>query len=251
MFMQKRGQTTIFIAVGLVIVIIIALFFFIRGNIGPVGKEVPFTTKGKEVQDYVQNCIDETVKESLMDIGSRGGYYSSAPLGFLSYEGKDYAYYYKTPNFEIPTTNEIETNLENYFLDHIGNCIKDFELFKGKGYDITFKTPVVDFTLYDNNVVASVSYPITVSKGTSKSELNEFDSVEIGFGIKNYRDIAENQITANQDDLASRGDYSSLVVGETNVEPIEDDTDADIVLLSTKRSIQDEIYEFAFAVRME
>src|SRR3989344_458970 len=77
--MLKRGQITIFLVIGIVILLLAALFFYIFGQI----KEAPLEVEAKEaqkipgvrgtLQSYVENCIQETLDPAIYLLAIQGG----------------------------------------------------------------------------------------------------------------------------------------------------------------------------------
>lgn len=183
MFIQKRGQTTIFIIVGLVIVIIIALFFFIRGNIGAVGEQVPFATKTNEIQEFTQNCIDQTVKSGLKTISARAGYYTF-PENTFEQGGNKYVYVYYGENKYYLGEQDVIENIKSYVKDNLDECIGNYKSLGGLGYSVSKNGDTeVDVTLGDLTVV-DVNYPVLIKKGEEQSSLFDFNAITANDGLK-------------------------------------------------------------------
>ncbi len=130
---KKRGQVTLFIIVGIVILFSAALLFYIRGEVEE--KELGFEEEPKiakvptellPVKEFVESCIEQVGKEGLASAGQHGGYVNiDDPLNgvvFVSGFGptsSDYVefvpgsedkipywYYLKTPNADQSTSCE-------------------------------------------------------------------------------------------------------------------------------------------------
>ena len=80
--MQKRGQVSIFAIVGVILVILVALFFFARNQYGIFIEPTKFLNdKSKPIEDNLKDCINEVVSASLESFGKQGGTFPSFSLG--------------------------------------------------------------------------------------------------------------------------------------------------------------------------
>jgi len=183
MFTQKRGQTTIFIIIGLVIVIIIALFFVIRSNIQTESRDVSFSGKVGEVREFTQDCIDSTVKNGLKTISSRAGYYTM-PSNVFSYSGNNYVYvYYGETPYYVDEQQVIE-NIKQYITDKLDGCIDGYKSFNSAGYSVKKDGDINIEVSLDQLTSVSVKYPVLIKKGEETTLLEEFNTVNVGDGLK-------------------------------------------------------------------
>jgi hypothetical protein len=83
--LKKRGQITIFIIIGIILLLFAALFLFIRSirvekvPVAPAVEEVP--TALDPVRAYVQDCLKDIVVSGLKRLGARSGYIEPAEYG--------------------------------------------------------------------------------------------------------------------------------------------------------------------------
>src|SRR3989338_6640524 len=64
--MRKRGQATVFAIIGIVILIIVALFFFLRNEFGFFVAPTSFLSdKAKPIEDNLKGCINQAVSNNL------------------------------------------------------------------------------------------------------------------------------------------------------------------------------------------
>ncbi|MBT4416495.1 hypothetical protein HOC80_00150, partial [archaeon] len=85
--MEKRGQVTLFIIIGIVIVILIALGVYFRGELfDAVGltEELFYPSEIQEVVDEVQDCVDISTYEAVVSVGYKGGYYNTPSSAFVN-----------------------------------------------------------------------------------------------------------------------------------------------------------------------
>ncbi|MBR9676624.1 hypothetical protein GOV04_00595 [Candidatus Woesearchaeota archaeon] len=81
--MNKRGQLTVFIIIGIILIVSTALIFFIRSQITdsqkfeePTLETVP--TEYQPLQQFITQCLQTTSKEAIIKIGMQGGYISTS-----------------------------------------------------------------------------------------------------------------------------------------------------------------------------
>lgn len=139
--MQKRGQITIFIIIGIVILLVLAVVYFVIYS--PRQPEIP-PEQFSDVQKYVDSCVEQTLRDGVTRLG-RGPN--------LDYEGS-LAGYVKT------------------YLVYCPNFTADFPELVVRPKDIVS----VDVTLASDKsmVSAVVTYPISISKGSYTRNLERF-----------------------------------------------------------------------------
>src|SRR3989344_1905776 len=92
--MSKRGQITIFIIIGIIFLVFILLFSWLRFS---TLKET-FTAQKVEVSfsapvlNYIQSCLDKTAEEAVFFIAEHGGYYELPDLADLKFNLPYYLY---------------------------------------------------------------------------------------------------------------------------------------------------------------
>ena len=78
---SRKGQITLFIIIGIVILISTALFFMLKSKItreeiapgvSMIVEELP--SAFLPVQPFIEKCIEKTAKQGLVILGQRGGY---------------------------------------------------------------------------------------------------------------------------------------------------------------------------------
>src|SRR3989344_7509839 len=128
-----RGQLTIFIIISILIVAVVVLFFTLRGNLNLPGKPVsPETT---EIQNFVQECLDDSLESVVFKIGENGGYYflSSAPATTPVLE---VPYYIKNNQNLMPSKEKIQDEISRGVARELIFCLGDFKIFANE-YEIT------------------------------------------------------------------------------------------------------------------
>jgi len=220
--MKKRGQITLFIVLGIVILLVIGLFFFIRARIAekkllerPV---IELPTELKPVQFFAEQCLEKIAVDGFKLIGAHGGYINPDAVGKFDYDAQTesdglmlspnglkvvYWLYNKAlpnekPEFAslrpVPTKkegkNSIEEQVEQYIEDHIDDCFGDFKQFTEKGFRIQLKgKPDARIVILPQKVIVHLDYDIEITLGEISSKLDHLYK-ELDLDIKGMYDMA-------------------------------------------------------------
>ncbi|MDD5178350.1 MAG: hypothetical protein PHT54_03680 [Candidatus Nanoarchaeia archaeon] len=170
--MRKRGQVTLFVIMGLMIVVIVALFLILKGNIKGQ-TEIP--EEFSKVNDFVQGCVEDVGSRSIGIVSLFGGYYPPKENieGFTYFKEK------------YITLEEFEKSLSNYFNANLVGCVSFVEY---GGYEITSNNVNSEFSIKDNSVELKVNYPYTLTKGGNSFEFNEEYEAEFDEKLKDMYD---------------------------------------------------------------
>ena len=190
--MQKRGQVTVFVIVGIIIFAIVGLIFYTQDFI--IKKEV-IPPQVQPIYNYIESCVQSTLLDSIRILGIQGGYIVTpstsiktdfSTIAYGHYQGKDI----------LPPIKKMQDELSLYLRATIPLCFntEDFPGFTITQSDIKAKT-----TIKGNFVSASITYPITVSKGDSthrlESKYNAEIPIRLGSIHNTANDIIENEIS--------------------------------------------------------
>ncbi|MEM4254011.1 MAG: hypothetical protein QXR48_01335 [Candidatus Woesearchaeota archaeon] len=202
--MTKKGQLTIFIIIGLVLLVAVGVFIYLTQQkaVRPLeAAEIKVAEVAVEVQplqEFITQCLYVTARQGLEMIGERGGYIDPQQKHnpFDSTEGSavqfapgsklkvPYWWHMSSKNncrsecefkSERPSLEEIENQMNNYIKKQLPNCIGDFEKFKEQAFTITPAGEIKPTTqITKRNVVVRLEYPLEATKATERFELKEF-----------------------------------------------------------------------------
>lgn len=184
--MEKRGQVTVFIVLGIVILVVFGFLFFVRGNIVEKSfeDEMNSLVVPKEIESvklYFDNCVEDLVDEGISTLGEQGGYidlpqdimYRSYTNPFSNslevYDGLNVAYwYYESANgietSQVPSLESMEIELEDYINDNFKECYYNIDEFTQEGYVISLPLLVdSNVKINTNNIQVSINAPVSVS----------------------------------------------------------------------------------------
>ena len=171
MFNKKRGQVTIFIILGIIVIISIIVVLVLRNSEvkTSVSSKLPetqtFSSTVDDIERMITKCLSQTIEDGV----------------FL------------LTNIE---RERYEPLMESYIRNHIFSCI-DFSPYTAVEIDAGTRLESLDVTLANDRtfISADMTYPITITKGISKTKLNDFTATyalknECCFRVKNTNCIA-------------------------------------------------------------
>ena len=206
---RKRGQITVFIILGLILLVAIAAYISVRqlqeGEKAAIPKIEEVPSEFQPIRAYVESCLKIKAEEGLKLAMDHGGYIKPEAFGIMensanptssngvSFPGNwviPYWYYLKSDNrciknCEFSTekpplkrdegSKSIEAQLDSYIESKIGDCIKDFESFRKEGYNVAETGDiVVASTVLDNDILFVMGYPLVVTKDGVTKDIKDF-----------------------------------------------------------------------------
>ena len=208
--MNKKSQVTLFIIIGIVILLTAAIFYFIRESRIYVEPEL-IEPELMPIKNYIETCIELTAEDAIGILGLQGGYIDIPK----EINDEKYAYikiddtgFFKIPFWyynglsRIPSVNLMETQISDYVTKNIGECIREFIAFENE-FDITeIKKLKTKTSIGENNVLVEVDYPIRIKdKGKGKvSYVREFSS-EVFVKLKQAYDLGVKIMQQENKDL--------------------------------------------------
>jgi hypothetical protein len=187
MFDNKKGQVTLFIILGIIIVVVVLSIFFFRGKVS----SPKISPNIEPIQANFLNCIERGTLAGISILESKGGYIEnplfvpgstympfSSELDFLGVQ-IPYWYYISGNNLEyeqIPSLQDMEKQLENYLEQKLINC--NFEEYKNQGYSIENENLEVDVSIDDESVFVEVNSDLNVGFENEIYLMEDF-SVEV------------------------------------------------------------------------
>lgn len=175
--MKKRGQITLFIILGVVIVSgIIALFIFTRGA-DDVNTPAKLGPKG-----FIDKCVRDAVEDSVEEILASGGIlepykvlrYNKTNYTYLCYIGDNFKPCYNLyPNIEEKIEKQVKANTNNAVTKCFLTLREDFE---NKGYDVMGNDTNYTIDIGFGEVKINIDKPITITGLNTSQNFRNFDT---------------------------------------------------------------------------
>lgn len=247
--MQKRGQITVFIIVGIIILVIIASTLYITKTITvkKVEEEKYLPIPSESFEMYIDNCLEKSAINSIVILGLRGGDLQRTNVLKTDFHNISYLLY-GSENI-LPGLHTIEQSLSTFIEPLFMNCI-DFSVFKG--YDVSHNEPEFNFTIADNRVIVNLLWNVVIKQGKQQKEINKF-ILTLPFRVKKMHELA-GSIVENNKQLGGNVDImaTQLAQAKTDISQVETvyikEENSLIYLL--KDNSTGGFYHFLFAVQL-
>ncbi len=208
--MHQRGQVTVFIVVGIVVIIITGMLYYLVSTLTakPLrAEEAPIELLPIElapVKQFVENCLEKSVIDGIYHTLQQGGY-NALPIGSKLFEFTEreqvlqlpYYFYDEKPQF--PSLEEIETETADAAAGFFLSCIDEFTAFKS--YSITAGDPHIELHFAAVTTTAQLQYPMTVKKLNTNiiTSLKTF-SATIPFNFREKHAVLEQYLRQQAED---------------------------------------------------
>ncbi|MEK6861024.1 MAG: hypothetical protein AABY07_03550 [Nanoarchaeota archaeon] len=204
--MLKRGQSTAFIIIGMLIIIIAIIFSYFtglqRGLIKETKRSIQLPEHIEAVRSYIDSCIEETVPIAVQLISLQGGYLN--PINYLETDNIKINYGYKDKVKLIPSIKIIENEISKSIKEFLPLCL-DFSKFPN--LKIEQKEASSAVTIKENSIQTRISYLVEITKDDNKFILknpfiNEFP-IRLGKIHNTLDSVIDYQIKRNNIDAVN------------------------------------------------
>jgi len=181
----KRGQVTIFVIVGVLIVSGITLFFLYRANLIP-----QIGGRGEtNVNAFLNSCLEEKTKEAVRELSIRGGDLNpELSINFLFTDEKVYrniSYLCYTQNNLVPCVAQkpaiildMQNGIKKYISDEAESCFKQMlSDFERHGFDVSSNSELrsFDVKLMPKKVLIQTNSEATLTKSGETTTQKNFE----------------------------------------------------------------------------
>ncbi len=194
MIMHKRGQATLFVFLGILIVAVLLIIIFVNSNIiertreSDVGSTLSLENTRDRVNNLVNLCFTEISDKIIYDSGIHGGYSIIEPDFFRGMPYSNGMYTEDHPLFApliylqcgninlIPEISDVERTMEEAIEYSIGNsnCLDNFNEFENEGWVLQGTLIDVASMVNEKGVFLELNIPRTFSKDTELFSIDKF-----------------------------------------------------------------------------
>ena len=172
---NNKGQLTIFIIVAILVITIVALFFAFPKLRTAVGIE-----KIESPENFIQTCLEDTIKENVDIISKQGG--SMEPSPNILYQDEKIQYLCYTPQryqpciVQIPFLEKhIEEEIKSSIEENINFCFNSLkENYENKGYTTNLKKGEVTVELLPQKILTTINNEFVFSKEEDSQVIKTF-----------------------------------------------------------------------------
>ncbi len=244
--MFKRGQATVYIALGLVIVVIIGVLLYLMFRQSESKIDVnTLRQQSENIKVLIKNCFEQNFLQALYIAGLQGGYVkvnensvninNDLSVSYGYYEGQNLLVDYEKFSFEV-------TNYLNFAVE---KCA-DFSIYKE--FDVQKTSDARSrIDIFDDKVNGRLSYPIKVSKNNeiiTYDELYTIDyNIRLGKILKTAKAIVESE-KRNPDYI----DLAYLTDSDLDIKIYDIEVNKNLYVITDDQSVVNGVkYVFEFA----
>ncbi len=166
---MKRGQVTLFIILGILIISALALTLYFKEEIseafGFAAKQesIAVSKEAKKMQGLVKGCLKQTVEKGIITIGKQGG--KNAVTRGYSDTKFNTNYLYANNRKRFYRLSDLEKELSTFIDRSIGTCMQSSKI---------MTKPKTQAKITKGQVTLTTDWPITVELGKTKETLSVF-----------------------------------------------------------------------------
>ena len=255
---DKGGQITIFIIIGILLVSAIALVFVLYN--GQLSSQIS-NTQRQAPQEY-EDCINDYVAEASDLIFENGGFLEMQELNYLIVNSA--GYYDQQEVKEIPFLcytpldyarcipqrplfiNHLEKEIKEFIMDEVDSCFETVnEDLEANSYEVSFeRTGEVEVEISDGVIKTRVSKVFTQKRSNQEQRFEEFTS-RLSSSLYSMGRVAQEIV--NQESLQCNSDYVDIMRANPTIKIKKFNADNDVSVYTIEDTIRKK--EWKFAVR--
>ena len=255
--MRKRGQITIFIIIGIVILLSASLFFYLRSTtiekrfapeLIPAITQIP--EEARPVRLYTEACIFTIAEEGFRKLGEKGGYIEADfKTDFFNPTEAEGVQFSRNSDLKIPywwylssdndcagdcvfetlmpplfssgglDDKSIEAQVENYIDENLKECLADYAPFTEQGFEITELGELETTTLIgENDVSIFVDFPIKIEKESTSHTIEQFHVI-LPLNFKNLYELAKEIVAQETNFTYIENNILNVITSLSGVDP--------------------------------
>ncbi|MBI2498951.1 hypothetical protein HYV88_01775 [Candidatus Woesearchaeota archaeon] len=254
--MFKKGQVSISVVIGVVLLILIGMLVVLYqqgyfSRLSEVPKSTVLKGQAEDVKVVLGQCFKDKFLQAVYMVGLTGGHLATPNPRLNLARGLDVGYGYFLGGNELPNREEVELEISDFLNFAVPDCLNSIEI---KEFTIVNSSvPSTRVNIYDNKVEAKLSYNLVVSKeGVKYTYDNIYDSsydIRLGRLHKFALDITNKEIDDPDfipfDFIENFIDENGVLV---DIIDIDGNTDLNVyVIYDEKSNINGVPYVFEFA----
>ncbi len=257
--MQKRGQVTIFLIVGILLVAAFAVFLYISSSIqtrelsGEDG-ELPLALQLREqVRSFVESCIEEVAEPGIYLLGIQGGVIFPDDLTKLLITENAIINYGYLNSADQLSLSGMEKQLDRYLEENIPSCLNSFVAFTDRGIRVTERGEAnAKSIIRAEEILVRLAYKLDLVRDDDSLRVDSFSAViplPVGKVVDDARTLIENY-HKNPPNNPAAFDLSSLLAADAFISAFPFDEATMVYSLSDKNPSSGMVpFTFMFAVR--
>jgi|SaaInlStandDraft_4_1057021.scaffolds.fasta_scaffold00476_19 hypothetical protein len=199
---MRKGQVTLFIIMGVVVLILLVLVGYVK-QIGEPREDLEkiylVTNSIIPVKSYVEKCLKDIGNEAMLEVAYHGGKIDPENSEYLNNEKINY-YCTHEPGDGCKNTLIFRSDIENEIAQEINNKIKtcvDLDIFRNQGFVVEASNAKTNVQIEEDSITFSLDYPIKLEKESIALSIDSFATntkSELGFILRISNQILNSEI---------------------------------------------------------
>ncbi len=215
---MKKAQVTVFIIIGLFLLISVGLFSYFKSEMFRY-RNLP--EQFVPVAKYAEQCMNDVALEGIFQAGMNGGYIYRQYEESEAYldAGFPAAYWFLAGEDRSVSLLKLETDLEKYIEKNLNSCLDDFSAFNDQ-FAMSHVTNIsADVSIKSDAVTIAAEIPVEIQDETSSATLPELQ-VDIDNTIGNKLFLAY-QIMKAENEQGFLEYYTDEIIAASDWLPYE------------------------------
>jgi len=206
---NRSGQITIFIIIGILLVLALLIVVFVKRESLTVKPEELLPTSKGAVASYISSCIKQLGEDALSRLGEQGGYVilpqDIANNGYVHLKTSPFSavpYWAYGQTIAVPPLTTVKAQIDSSIQQHLRECVLGTGAFQ-QSFNLVEKSDIsVNTNIAENNVVFNVRWSIEVQDKQGEKITDLIDHIaESPVKLKQLYDTASRIITVEMRDL--------------------------------------------------
>ena len=205
---DKKSQVSVFIIIGLIIIVIAVVLFINRSNLASL-------ILGKTPVEQIKSCSLENLKEGMTIVSMQGGVI--APENYYLYKGNKIEYIcyteesFKKCVMQKPLLkNTIEEELVSYVKPRVNECLSEVKSsLERSGKKVSYKEPIINVSVSPEIILMNIELGLTIEKN---GETESYKDIKTDINSEMYNLIITAGDIANSEANYGDADTTSLMI---------------------------------------
>jgi len=190
--MAKKAQVTNFVVLGVVIILIIVLVYFISGQRSTKSLLLQSNKVNKDVERlnaFFLDCIELVGEEAVYYVGQHGGYFDLSNNSIFGVP-----YYLFDGKISMPTRQDIENEISSYMEEALPYC--GFDFIENMTFDPNEMDAKFNTNIFDERVLIKTEQQLSIELDGVRYNLNDFET-ELPIKLGLMHDSANSFVRGN------------------------------------------------------
>ena len=202
--MEKRGQVTTFVILGVIIVALVLIFLYARQTILLPPTREGLLTEMDSIKKHINDCTQSVSEDPIRAIGLQGGYLATPEDTYILYNDSKISYLcYSIENSprcynRLLLLGHIEDELNDAIEFGLNGCldIKSFERFRNFNVVLT-EEPDVNVDIRKDKILVNIDYPTILKSKRDALEVRQDNfAVSLEYPLGELYDVAQEILEA-------------------------------------------------------